>query len=69
MPLLKLTHPPPSRPAVVDSSIKDMELICQILLGNPDKMKSVEDSLGPFGPIIARWLDVCEAGNPFLSRA
>lgn len=69
MPLFEFMHPPPSRPAVVDESIKDMELISHILRANPDNMKPLEDSFGPVGPIITRWLSVCEAKNPFLMRA
>lgn len=63
MPLLDITNPPPSRPAVEEESVKDMELVCFIMKSDPDKMKSVEEGFGVAGPILARWLSVCSQ-NP-----
>lgn len=68
MPRFDLTHPPPSRPAVVDESVKDMELIPLVLTATPDKLKSIEDGFGLAGPILHRWLSVCKAKNPSLMR-
>jgi hypothetical protein len=60
MPLFELTHPPPSRPAVDDEIVKDLELIVYILTVDPEGRLSPEDSLGPLSPIVSRWIAVCE---------
>lgn len=66
MPRFDLSHPPPSRPPVVDESVKDMELIPLVLTATSDQLKSIEDGFGPAGPILHRWLSVCKAKKPSL---
>ncbi|CAK7207040.1 Non-essential glycogen phosphorylase [Sporothrix eucalyptigena] len=56
MPRYDFTHPPTSRPAVVDESIKDIVVAVQVLWASPERMKAMEENLGPVGPILARYI-------------
>ena len=70
MPRLELVHPPPSRPAVVEESVKDMELIVSFpLVGlDQDRINSLEDKLNfgqvGVGKLFIRWIMVSQVRSP-----
>lgn len=64
MPPFELTHPPPSRPVVVDESVKDMELVCDVLKTDQVNTDGIKDKFGAAGPVPERWIALCTRNTP-----